>query len=447
MLHLDMEARRAHTMGRRDFVRIGALSTLGVSMADLLRSRAQASPTVQTKAKACIVLWMSGGPSHMDTFDLKPNAPSTHRGTFKPIDTNVPGIQISEHLPKLAQQADKFSILRTMTHPSPAHEIASHIMLTGNVPARGTVNPSYGSVVFRERGYQGALPPYMAVPNGHFYSDAGFLGGTYKPFAIGADPNANGFQVASLRLPNGMTVDRLANRRKWLAGLDGLKQRLENEPELEVLDGFYQRSYDMIASPEASKAFDLASEDAKLRDRYGRNTLGQSCLLARRLVEAGVSFVHVDRGGWDTHLKNFDTLRDTRLPELDQAYSALLEDLHQRGLLESTIVLWMGEFGRTPVIDYSAQWQGGRHHYSKVFSAVIGGGGIAGGKVVGTSTDNGEEVKERPILPWDVGATMMTLLGIPYDKTYVERDRNIRLLPYGTSVVSGGMLTELASVS
>jgi hypothetical protein len=320
-------------------------------------------------------------------------------------------------------------------------------MLTGNVPARGTVSPSYGSVVFREWGYQGSLPPYVAVPNGHRYAQAGFMGGTYKPFAIGSDPNSSGFQVRSLRLPTGVTVDRLNNRRKWLEGLDSLKQRLDGDAELEVLDGFYRRSYDMIAAPEASKAFQLDTEDDKLRERYGRNTLGQSCLLARRLVEAGVSFVHVDRGGWDTHSRNFETLQNTRLPELDQAFAALLEDLHQRGMLDSTIVLCMGEFGRTPTIDYAPRWQGGRHHYSKVFSAVIGGGGIAGGHVVGKSTDKGEEVKDRPVLPWDVGATMFTLLGIPYDKTYVERDRNIRLLPYGTSVVSGGMLTELADVS
>ncbi len=447
MLRIDMESGNGRRIGRRDFVQIGALSTFGVTMADLLRSRALAAPgTKEARAKACIVLWMSGGPSHMDTFDLKPNAPSTHRGTFKPIPTKVPGMQICEHLPKLAQQADKFSILRTLTHPSPSHDIASHIMLTGNVPARGTVSPSYGSVVFREWGYQGALPPYIAVPNGHRYAQAGFMGGTYKPFAIGADPNAKGFQVRSLRMPAGMTVDRLQHRRKWLEQLDQLKRRIDHE-ELEVLDGFYQRSYEMIVSPESSKAFDLASEDDKVRQRYGRNTFGQSCLLARRLVEAGVAFVHVERGGWDTHARNFETLQNARLPELDQGFSALLEDLDQRGLLDTTVVLWMGEFGRTPTIDYAPRWQGGRHHYSKVFSSVIAGGGLAGGHVVGESSEKGEEVKDRPVLPWDVGATLFTLLGIPYDKTYVERDRNIRLLPYGTSVVSGGMLTELADLS
>jgi hypothetical protein len=440
MLHLDMTSRG---LGRRDFVRIGALSSLGVALPDLLRARAQAKDAPESKAKACIVLWMSGGPSHMDTFDLHPDAPADFRGEFNPIATKAAGMKISEHLPQLAEQADKFSVINSVTHPSPSHDIASHIMLTGNVPARGTVNPSYGSVVFRERGYEASLPPYIAVPNGHRYSAAGFMGGSYKPFAIGADPNANGFQVSSLKLPGGMTVDRLDNRRKWLDGLDSLKKRMDGDADLKVLDEFYQRSYDMISAPEASAAFDMTKEDDKLRDRYGRNTLGQSCLLARRLVEAGVSFVHVDRGGWDTHRTNFDTLKKSRLPELDQAFSALLEDLAARGMLDSTAVLWMGEFGRTPKIDYGERWQGGRHHYSKVFSSVIAGGGFQGGYVVGSSSEKGEEVKDRPVLPWDIGASLMTHLGIPYDRTYVERDRNIRLLPFGTSVVSGGMLDEL----
>ncbi|MCP4172475.1 MAG: DUF1501 domain-containing protein [Fuerstiella sp.] len=447
MLHIDMNSRKNRRgVGRRDFVRVGALSTLGLSMTDLFRAQADAADSdgVQPKAKSCIVLWMSGGPSHMDTFDLHPDAPSSHRGEFDPIDTKSPGLQICEHMPLLAKQGDKFSVLRGMTHPSPSHDIASHIMLTGNVPARGTVNPSYGSVVFRERGYEGAMPPYIAVPNGHRYSAAGFMGGTYKPFAIGSDPNSKGFQVRSLRLPGELTIDRLNNRRKWLAGLDTLKQKMNDNAELTVLDEFYQRSYDMISAPEASKAFDLSEEEDSLRDRYGRNTLGQSCLLARRLVEAGVSFVHVDRGGWDTHSKNFETLKNTRLPELDQAFSALLEDLSQQGLLDSTIVLWMGEFGRTPTIDYAPRWEGGRHHYSKAFSSVIAGGGFAGGHVVGATDEKGETVKDRPVLPWDVGASIFAKLGIPYDKTYVERDRNIRLLPFGTSVVSGGMLDELS---
>jgi hypothetical protein len=386
---------------------------------------------------------MGGGPSHVDTFDPKPDAPEEYRGPFKVIDTKVSGVRISGHLPMLAQQADKFSIIRSMTHPSPSHEIANHIMLTGNVLARGTVCPSYGSVVFREKGSGASLPPYVAIPGNPPYAEGGYLGGAYKPFAVGNDPNGGNFRVRGLTLPRSLTNERLDRRRKMLDGLDSLERELEKEDQFKVLDSFYQRSYDMITAPAVKAAFDLSKENDRLRDRYGRNTLGQSCLLARRLVEQGVPFVHVDRGGWDTHLKNFETLKNTRLPELDQAFSALLDDLHQRGLLATTLVIWMGEFGRTPKIDWSAQWQGGRHHWPKCFSVVVAGGGFHGGRVLGTSNAVGEEPAERPVLPWDLGATMFGQLGIPFDRTYDVRGRNLRLLPFGTSVVSGGLLNEL----
>lgn len=448
MLQLNTEYRPDRGgLQRRDFLRLGALSSLGLTLGSHFGrgalAESSAVPASNAKAKACIVVWLSGGPSHLDTFDPKPEADEAYRGPFKAIDTNVSGIQVCEHLPHLAKQADKYCLLRSITHPSPSHDTARHIMLTGNVPARGTVNPSYGSVVFREYGQQAALPPYVAVPNGPNYAQAGFMGGAYNPLAVGNDPNRDGFRVQGLTLPKQLTVDRLAHRRNVLKKIDSLQAELDHPEQFDVLDKFYSRSYDMVTAPAVKKAFDIASEDSKLRERYGRNTLGQSCLLARRLVESGVSFVHVDRGGWDTHRKNFDVLEKTRLPELDQALAGLLEDLAQRGMLDSTIVLCMGEFGRTPKIDWSAQWQGGRHHYSKVFSALIAGGGFRGGHVVGSSTPTGELVESRPILPWDMGATMLGLLGIPFDKTYPDRGRNIRVLPYGTSVVSGGMLTEI----
>lgn len=285
--------------------------------------------------------------------------------------------------------------------------------------------------------------PTYPIPGNPPYADAGYLGGAFRPFAVGNDPNAAAFAVRGLSLPGSLTVPRLDNRRQMLSGLDSLQREMDNEEQFRVLDSFYQRSYEMITSPEVRSAFDIAREPSSVRERYGRNTLGQSCLLARRLVEAGVSFVHVDRGGWDTHLRNFDTLQNTRLPELDRAFSALLDDLATRGLLETTMVVWMGEFGRTPKIDWSSQWQGGRHHWAKCFSAVVAGGGLKGGMVVGTSNRVGEEPQDRPILPWDLGATLLGQLGIPYDKTYEVRGRNLRLLPYGTSVVSGGLLREL----
>jgi len=448
MYQIDTEYRRERSrMQRRDFVRFGALSAASLPFAGLLQGRARAESAedagIPQKAKACIVLWMNGGPSQLDTFDPKPDAPESHRGPFGSIETNVPGIRLCEHLPQTAKHADKFSILRSVTHPSPSHGIARHIMLTGNVQARGTTNPSYGSVVYKERGAQGALPPYVAIPNAPDFAAAGFLGGGYKPLSVGTDPNTKDFRVRGLTLPQRLTVERLDHRRQMLAAVDTLQQQAEPIQQFDVLDSFFQQSYDMITSPEVKQAFDIGAEVDGLRDRYGRNTLGQSCLLARRLVESGVSFIHVDRGGWDTHRQNFPTLEKTRLPELDQAYSALLEDLHNRGLLESTMVLWMGEFGRTPKIDWAAQWQGGRHHFSKVFSAVVAGGGFHGGHVVGSSGPLGEEPTERPVYPWDLGATLLSLMGIEYDKTYEDRGRNIRILPFGTGVESGGLLTEL----
>lgn len=446
MFQIDTEYRtERERFQRRDFLRFGAASGLGLAIPSLLGRTAQAAAKeLPVTAKSCIVLYMNGGPSQPDTFDPKPDAPESHRGPFGSIETNVPGIRLGEHLPLTAQQADKFTILRSMTHPSPSHGIARHIMLTGNVQARGTTNPSFGSVVYKERGQRGSLPPYVAIPSAPDFAAGGFLGGGYKPLAVGSDPNSKNFQVQGLTLPKRLTVDRLEHRRKMLATVDAFQQGEERTAEeFNVLDQFYDRSYNMITNPEVKKAFDINAEDPKLRDRYGRNTLGQSCLLARRMVEAGVDFIHVDRGGWDTHRKNFETLENTRLPELDQAYSTLLEDLHTRGLLESTIVLWMGEFGRTPKVDWAPQWQGGRHHFSKVFSTVVAGGGFKGGQVVGSSGPLGEAVESRPILPWDLGATMLGMMGIGYDKTYEDDGRNIRLLPYGTSIVSGGMLEEI----
>ncbi len=444
MLRINTEFRpERRGLQRRDFLQVGALSALGLTLPDLLQAREQAGTGRTTRARACIMLWMGGGPSHIDTFDPKPDAASDYRGPFRSIPTGVTGMRLSEHLPRMAAQANKFSILRSMTHPSPSHEIANHIMLTGNVPARGTVNPSYGSVVFQDRGFGGEIPPYVAVPNAPMYAESGFLGGAYKPFPVGNDPNAADFRVRGLTLPRHLNAERLDQRRQILGGLDTFNRELENEEQFNVLDSFYRRSYEMITGPAVQRAFDLQREAAPLRDRYGRNTLGQSCLLARRLVEAGVPFIHVDRGGWDTHLRNFETLSVNRLPELDQAFSALLEDLDTRGLLDTTMVIWMGEFGRTPKIDWSAQWQGGRHHWSRCFSVVVAGGGFRGGQVVGSSDAVGEAPKDRPVLPWDLGATMLGQLGIPFDKNFEIRGRNMRLLPFGTSVVSGGMLTEI----
>lgn len=434
---------------RRDLLKVGAISTLGLSLPGLLKAKANAETTNEApKAKAVIQLWMSGGPSHLDTFDPKPDAGEDYHGPLKPIDTNVPGMRICELLPMMAQQADKYSILRGCTHPSPAHEIATHIMGTGNVPAGGLVYPTIGSVVALEKGYEhgytGELPPFVALTNpAPWYGEAGFLGGRYKPFATGGDPNAQTFEVRGLKLARGLSEGRAKDRQSLLGGVDSLEETFEREELFEVVDTYYQRAYGLVLG-QAKEAFDLSKEDPKLRDRYGRTSFGQSCLLARRLVERGVPFVTVHRGGWDTHLKNFDAMKNL-LPELDRCFTALLEDLSNHGLLDSTVVVWEGEFGRTPKIDWSAQWQGGRHHWANAFSSLIAGGGFKGGHVIGSSDEKGETVKDRPCYPWDLCASIYRQLGIDHNKKLPHpqgRVAYVTPLVLGT-IASGGLLDEL----
>ena len=450
MLEIQTSRERGTCDGlrRRDFLRVGAISSLGLSLPQLLQAQAAGDVAAAPRAKAVIQLWMAGGPSHLDTFDPKPDAGEDYHGPLKPIDTKVGGMRIGESLPKLAQMADRFSILRGCTHPSPAHEIATHIVGTGNVPAGGLVYPTMGSVVALEKGYDagytGELPPYVAVTNpAPWYGEAGFLGGRYKPFSTGGDPNAQQFEVRGLKLAAGLNEDRAKHRQSLLKGVDSLAQQAEDENLFQVVDTFYQRAYGLILG-QAKEAFDLSQEDEKLREKYGRNPFGQSCLLARRLVERGVPFVTVNRGGWDTHEKNFEALKNL-LPELDTAFSTLLDDLQQRGLLDSTVVVWQGEFGRTPKIDWSPQWQGGRHHWPNAFSMAVAGGGFQGGHVLGSSDEKGETVKDRPCYPWDLCASIYRQLGIDYNKRLPHpqgRVAYITPLVLGT-IASGGLLDEI----
>jgi uncharacterized protein (DUF1501 family) len=434
---------------RRDMLRVGAISALGLSTAGWAAAQAQAAAApARPKAKSVIQLWMAGGPSHLDTFDPKPEAPEDFRGPLKAIDTKVPGIRISELLPLLAQQADKYSILRGSTHPSPAHEVATHIVGTGNVLAGGLVYPTMGSVVALykgyDAGYRGELPPYVALTNpAPWYGESGFLGGKYKPFSSGGDPNAKDFRVRGLQLASGLTKERTQERQSLLEQVDSLEREIDDADLFSVVDTYYQRAYGLIMG-QAKAAFDLSQESDKVRDRYGRTTFGQSCLLARRLVERGVPYITVNKGGWDTHSKNFEEMPKLAL-DLDRGFSALLEDLHQRGLLDSTVVVWHGEFGRTPKIDWGSQWQGGRHHYPNAFSAVIAGGGFHGGHAIGASDERGETVKDRPCLPWDVCASIYRQLGINHNQRLPHpqgRVAYVTPLVLGT-IVSGGLLDEL----
>ena len=437
----------AGTLRRRDFLRIGGLGLLGLTLADWLRLEARGEVR-EAKAKSVIQLWMNGGPPHTDTFDPKPTAGDEYAGPFKKaLPTNVPGIQIGELLPLLAQQADKYSILRGMTHPSNGHETATYIMQTGTLPSGDLVYPAVGAVVAYKReeaGYKGVLPPYITVtsPLGRF-SEAGFLGSQYQPFATGGDPNAKDFRVGGLVPAQGVTAERLQERRSLLQAVDGFARGMDKGGQFEAMDAYQQKAYSLILG-DAKKAFDLAEEKDDLRERYGRTNFGQSCLLARRLVAAGVPFVTVHSGGWDTHKQHFERMREM-LPVLDKGMAALLADLAATGLLESTIVVWGGEFGRTPKIQLDPPWNGGRDHYSTAFSCVVAGGGFKGGQVVGVTDTRGEKVKERPIYPWDLSGSLYQLLGIdPHGRLPHPHGCVAYVTPMaGGDVASGGLLTEI----
>jgi len=373
----------------------------------------------QARAKAVIQIWMWGGPSHLDTFDPKPEAGQNYCGPLsKPIPTNVEGIHICELLPLLAQQADKYSIIRSMTHGVNSHETAAYIVQTGHKPGdQGLVFPCVGAVVslFKgyDQGYQGVAPPYtvLTTSQGRF-SEAGFLGMRYKPFVTGGDPNQQRFAVEGF-VAEGISDERQQGRRELLHTLDTLGKAMPGSPQFERLDRTEEKAYALILG-DAKQIFDLSQEKDELRERYGRNKFGQSCLMARRLVERGVPYVTINYPGWDTHKRHFETMR-TKLPEMDKGMATLLADLAERGLLDSTIVWWSGEFGRTPRVQWEEPWNGGRGHYGKCFCAVMAGGGFKGGHVVGASDAKGEEVAEQPVYPPALLRSIYRLLGIDPD--------------------------------
>jgi len=401
-------------LSRRQAMQRGLYGAAGLLMGQHLAAAAQPVPR-PAKAKSVIQLWMWGGPCHIDTFDPKPAAGYDYCGPLShPIETNVKGIRIGELLPLLAKQADKYSIIRSMTHGINGHETASYMVQTGRKSGDGQVYPCVGAVVSLFKGYaagyKGLIPPYIVLttPQGRF-SEAGFLGSRYKPFATGGDPARTPFVVEGV-VAQGITRQRQESRRDLLHNLNTFGKVMAGNPQLATLDQCEKQAYDLILG-DAGKVFDLSEEKEEVRERYGRNTLGQSCLVARRLVERGVPYVTINSKGWDTHKQHFTAMR-RKLPELDQGLSALLQDLHDRGLLESTIVWWGGEFGRTPKVQWQPPWNGGRGHYGKVFSMVVAGGGFKGGHVVGASDAKGENVHDRPVYPVDLISSMYELLGI-----------------------------------
>ena len=443
----DMTGREtAGAVTRREAIRRGFFGAVGLALIDPLHAlmRAAAAPA---RAKSVIQIWMWGGPSQLDTFDPKPDAGYDYCGPLShPIATNVAGIQIGELLPLLAQQADKYSIIRSMTHGVNAHETASYIVQTGREPGR-LVYPCVGAVVslFKgyDHGYEGLIPPYIVLtePQGRF-SEAGFLGQRYKPFATGGDPNRPRFAVEGI-VAEGISDERQRDRRELLHTLDSLGKAMPGNPQFERLDRCEEKAYDLILG-DAGKLFDLSQEPAEAREVYGRNTFGQSCLMARRLVERGTPYVTINYKGWDTHKQHFETMR-RKLPEMDRGMATLLKDLADRGLLDTTIIWWSGEFGRTPRVQWEAPWNGGRGHYGACFSAVVAGGGFRGGHVVGASDAKGEEVAERPVYPLDLIGSMYELLGIDPDGPLPNsRGLDVKVLPSSADgAKSGGRLKEI----
>jgi len=410
---------------RRDLLRVGSLGALGITLPRFLELSARAR-AVQTKREvSCILLWLQGGISHIDSFDPKPQAPQEIRGEFGAIATNVPGIMLCEHLPKLAQHQDKYSILRSLNPRNGSHGVADAYMLTGHPFNRALTFPAFGAVVAKEEGDRNAMPPYVQLGNSidqkYGGGMAGFLGDQYNPFVLPGDASNPNYSVRDVVLPGGIDRGRFERRMKVLDAVDTWQRGMENESgsaSLQAAGTFYEKAYNLVTAPHAKKAFDIHAEDPRLRDRYGRNSLGQACVLARRLIEGGVRFVTVTDGGWDTHTDNFKAMKTRLLPRLDGAVSGLLQDLSDRGMLEQTLVVVLSDFGRTPKVNPSA----GRDHWSTASVALLAGGGMRPAVAVGQTDALAEQPIEAPYYTEDVAATIYHCLGIPLGTTHTTPD-------------------------
>ena len=436
---------------RRGFLTAGMLGAAGLSLSDVFRSQAKAAPQgTGQRANSVILLWMRGGPSHIDMWDPKPDAPVEFRGEFGTKPSNVPGITLSDMLPKTGQIMNKWSIIRSLHHADAGHSTGDQLCFTGYPPGPApdeNVHPSIGAVVSKQfRNSQSKLPPYVMVPRMVPGTGSAYLGVTNKPFETQADPANDGpFKLPNFEYPTGVTVDQIGDRRSLLDGFDRMRSDVDATGQVDSLDKYRQQAWDVLTSNAARDAFDLDKEPKALREEYGfsaaydpkaSNRCGcpawsQRMLLARRLVEAGVRIVTVDLRWWDTHVKGFESLRDGFLPRWDKAYTALINDLETRGLLKTTLVLAWGEFGRTPKVNNDA----GRDHYPNVFSAALAGGPIKGGRVVGESDAKGAFPKSNPKSPQDVLATVYRHLGIDWTESYLNGSgRPISILPSGKPI-------------
>jgi hypothetical protein len=424
-------------VSRRSFLKVGTLAALGVSLPELIRCR-EAAAAAGKKPANMIFLWLDGGPSHLETFDLKPEAPAEVRGDFKPIETNVKGIRICEHLPKTAKVMDLFTTLRSVTHNDSNHGAGNHLMTTGRstpVPVgcgnSVSYHPAMGSFAAHERQAPPGLPGYVTLGQPMRSGGPNFLGAAFSPLVVPGDPNNEAFKVKDVTLPAGVDDARLDARRSLLSQIDRLQRNAESTADpVHGLDSYVEKAYSLVTSPQAKAAFDVKKEDAKTRDLYGRTRFGQQCLLARRLVEAGVPWVSVHWGGWDHHFNIFNDMK-RQLPELDAAYAGLLTDLKQRGLFDNTLVVLLGEFGRTPKINTGP----GRDHWGPGMAVPIAGAGVPGGTVIGSTTPDGGYADERPLSPQDLACTIFHKLGIDYRREFLnELSRPIPMVSGGEPI-------------
>ncbi|MBL8817500.1 MAG: DUF1501 domain-containing protein [Planctomyces sp.] len=446
---------------RRTVLRAGSLSLLGMNLSRLLQGHAAVvqQKTRPARAKACILLFMWGGPAHQDTWDLKPKAPAEIPGEFNPIATNVSGIEICEHFPLLAQRAHQLAIIRSMTHSDVNHTSATHYLLTGKPPLPGDLRkdwPHYGAVLSKLGYGRQPLPPFVSmrpklnndvprfVEQSHGQS-AGWLGPAWDPLTIDADPSTPDFRVGEMEPLVDITDPRMSHRQALLRSLEATLAATERNVQMQTMQGHYHRAFQLLESAVGRAAFDLNAEPDSVRDRYGRNPHGQSVLQARRLVERGVPLVTVfwPNDGiknvsvyWDTHSRNFVDHRDRLMPVADQAFSALLDDLSQRGMLDDTLVIWTGEFGRTPRIGQvnsdAGAGRDGRDHWPNCFTSVLAGGGIQGGQVYGASDRHAAYPSQNPVLPIDLAATVYDLLGVPLDLQLTDNSGRPHIICPGT---------------
>jgi hypothetical protein len=415
---------------RRDFLRVGAVGALGLPA--LLEGEARAAKG-KSRAKSVLLVFLGGGLSHHDSFDPKPEAPAEVRGKYRPIDSNLAGLRVGELMKRMATCMDKVALVRSGAHNNDHHETATNWVLCGRFGSAFGDYPAMGAVVAHETGFKGQLPPYVAVPrNPSFTWELGrsaYLGGRYESFKTG-DPNAADFKVRDVSPAEALSAKRAERRKSLLQAIDGLARQVEGNDQIATFDAFHERAAAMILSSEARSAFSIERESTRLRDRYGRTTFGQSCLLARRLIERGVRFVTVNYGGWDHHAKIFDNL-DRKLPEFDQGFSALVEDMHLRGLLTETLVVCMGEFGRTPKLNKDK----GRDHWAPAASLLFTGAGVRTGQVIGSTDKQGGYVTRRPVSPADVACTVYEALGIdPRKQLRTPDGRPIEILDQGETV-------------